>query len=101
LVETENFGHRAVSAYETAEYYFGDIGSAKLKNGKCKIEIEEIFAETVNTDIEYQVFLQAYGNANIWVSERNQDCFIVEGTDDIEFGWEIKAKRKGYETCTT
>jgi len=22
---------------------------------------------------------------------------LVEGTDDIEFGWEIKAKRKGYE----
>lgn len=97
LVETENFGHRAVSAYETAEYYFGDIGSAKLKNGKCKIEIEEIFKETVNTNIDYQVFLQAYGNANIWVSERHQDYFIVEGTDDIEFGWEIKAKRKGYE----
>lgn len=97
LVETENFGHRAVSAYETAEYYFGDIGSAKLKNGKCKIEIEEIFKETVNTNIDYQVFLQAYGNANIWVSERHQDYFIVEGTDDIEFGWELKAKRKGYE----
>lgn len=97
IVETENFGHRAVSAYETAEYYFGDIGSATLKNGKCKIEIEEIFAETVNTDIEYQVFLQAYGNANIWVSERHQDYFIVQGTDDIEFGWELKAKRKGYE----
>ena len=99
LVETENFGHRAVSAYETAEYYFGDIGSAKLKDGKCKIEIEEIFAETVNTNIEYQVFLQAYGNANIWVSERHQDYFIVEGTDDIEFAWELKAKRKGYENA--
>lgn len=97
IVETENFGNRAVSAYETAEYYFGDIGSNKLKDGKCKIEIEEIFAETVNTNIEYQVFLQAYGNANIWVSERHQDYFIVEGTDDIEFGWELKAKRKGYE----
>lgn len=97
LVETENFGHRAVSAYETAEYYFGDIGSNTLKDGKCKIEIEEIFKETVNTNIDYQVFLQAYGNANIWVSERHQDYFIVEGTDDIEFAWELKAKRKGYE----
>lgn len=97
LVETENYGHRAISAYETAEYYFGDIGSAKLKDGKCKIEIEEIFKETVNTEVEYQVFLQAYGNANIWVSERHKDYFIVQGTDDIKFGWELKAKRKGYE----
>lgn len=97
LVETKSFGHRAVSAYETAEYFFGDLGHGKLKNRICKVEIESIFKETVNVAKDYHVFLQTYGDANIWVSEKNKDYFIVEGTADVSFSWEIKAKRKGYE----
>lgn len=93
-------GYVAISAYETAEYYFGDIGESNTgKNGKVIIGIDKVFNETVNTDITYQVFLTSYSNARLWVSERDNNRFIVQSdVPNAEFGWEIKAKRKGYES---
>lgn len=96
LVDTEHYGKRLINAYETAEVYFGDIGEGEVKNGRCEVIIESIFAETVNTEKPYQVFLTPYGRGQIWVSERLPDKFIIEG-DDIKFGYEIKAKRRGFE----
>ncbi|MFD1203749.1 phage tail protein [Sporosarcina contaminans] len=87
-----------VSAYETAEYYFGDIGRGEVVNGECIIDIESLFAETVNTEIQYEVFLTPYGPGQIYVDPESMtaDSFIVKG-DDIPFAYEIKAKRRGYE----
>lgn len=93
---TQNYGKRRISAYETAEYYFGDIGEGVIKEGECIINIEPIFLECVNTDIPYQVFLQVYKGC-VQSIERNRDNFIVKGTNDTEFSWEIKAKRRGFE----
>lgn len=89
-------GYVRVTAYETAEYYFGDIGRGEVVNGECKIEIESLFKETVNTEIDYQVFLTPYGPGQIYVAKMTPDYFVVKG-DDIKFAYEIKAKRKGYE----
>ena len=59
---------------------------------------EKLFNETVNTSIPYQVFITAYGPGNVWVEQRKQDRFMVKSSQpNIKFGWEIKAKRKGYE----
>ncbi|PWL53264.1 MAG: hypothetical protein DBY38_08055, partial [Clostridium cadaveris] len=52
----------------------------------------------VNTKCNYQVFLTKYGKGDIWVKERTENYFIVEGTPGLLFGGEIKAKRKGFET---
>ena len=92
-------GVRATPAYETAESYLGDIGTdVSGVESRVVIPIETLFGDTINTAVEYQVFLQAYGNGNVWVSERNLDHFIVESSvPNLKFGWEIKAKRKGYE----
>lgn len=91
-------GNVNVSAYETAEYYFGDIGRDQIVDGQCKIEIESLFKETVNTNIEYEVFLTPYGRGVIYIDpdDMTPDYFIVQG-DDIPFAYEIKAKRLGYE----
>ena len=96
MQSTQSYGKRLINAYETAEYYYGDIGENKVINGTCKITIEPIFAECVNLKIGYQVFLSAYGEGNIFVSERTENYFIVSG-DDIPFCYEIKAKRRGFE----
>lgn len=98
IVETKQ-GYLAINAYETAEYYFGDIGESNTgASGKVIVGIDKIFNETVNTDIQYQVFLTSYGNARLWVSKRYNNRFVVESdTPNAEFGWELKAKRKGYE----
>ena len=92
-------GDVAVSAYETAEYYFGDIGEGQTdSNGVAYVGIEKLFNETVNTNIPYQVFITAYGSGNIWVDQREHDRFVVKSDrPNVKFGWEIKAKRRGYE----
>lgn len=98
IVPTSN-GMAAINAYETAEYYFGDIGKAKTdKNGQVLIQLDPLFLETVNTSIPYHVFVSPYENANVWVEQMDQNSFIVKSSEpDVEFSWEIKAKRKGYE----
>lgn len=96
LQSTENYGERLINAYETAEYYFGDIGSGIIKNGECIVTIDDILLECVNADIEYHVFTQVY-NGSIARIERYNTYFIVKGEERTEFSWELKAKRKGYE----
>lgn len=95
--ETENFGKRLINAYETCDYYFGDIGESQTINGEMIIWIDDIFKEIISTEVDYQVFITKYGRGDIWVEERAQDYFVVKSENDISFGWEIKGKRKGYE----
>lgn len=99
VVNTEHYGKIAQNAYETCECYFGDIGRGKLKNGKYIIRLDPKFLETVNTDIQYEVRTWAYGNGTVWVdtSKMYKQYVVVEGTADIEFGYEVIAKQKGYE----
>ncbi|QLL76203.1 hypothetical protein [Limosilactobacillus reuteri] len=92
-------GMAAINAYETAEYYFGDIGETQTNsNGVVTVMIDPYFLETVNTLVPYQVFLTSYGDGNVWVSSRSANNFTVKSSKpNIHFVWEIKAKRKGYE----
>ncbi|WP_086349940.1 phage tail protein [Candidatus Enterococcus clewellii] len=89
----------ATPAYETAESYLGDIGTATTEENIVKISIENLFGKVVNTDIEYHVFLSSYSDGGIvWVEDREKDFFIVKSNKPVvSFAWEIKAKRKGYE----
>ncbi|MDN6118550.1 MAG: gp58-like family protein, partial [Lactococcus sp.] len=93
-------GVRATPAYETAESYLGDIGSNYTReNCEVWIEIERLFSDTVNTDIAYQVFLQAYDDAKFWVADFKSDKFLIKSDKPLSrFVWEIKAKRRGYES---
>lgn len=99
IVNTEHYGKVRMNAYETTECHFGDIGRSKLKDGKCIIRMDKKFLETVNTTIQYEVRTWAYGNGNVWVepSDMYPQYVIVKGTNDIEFGYEIIGKQKGYE----
>ncbi|MSD82904.1 hypothetical protein GKC32_00740 [Lactobacillus curvatus] len=92
-------GLRATPAYETAESYLGDIGESATDDD-CKkiITMDRLFWEIINTDYEYQVFIAPYSNATIWVEKRNPDSFVVRSNKpNAQFGWELKAKRRGYE----
>jgi phage minor structural protein len=99
LVTTEHYGDRRLSAYETTECYFGDIGKSNTgEECKIRIQLDPIFLETVNTKEDYHVFLSKYGCGDIWVSELHEDYFIVESENpNLEFSFEIKAKQKDYE----
>ncbi|MDY4950445.1 MAG: hypothetical protein SO128_13850 [Clostridium cadaveris] len=99
IQDTEHYGYRAINTYETASYYFGDVGEGTIgEDGLCYISIDDVFMEVINTKCKYEVFLQKYGPGDLWIKERTENYFIIEGTPGLLFGWELKAKRKGFET---
>ena len=99
IVETENYSERLQYCYETPTPMFGDVGEGAIdKTGKCYVWLDDVFAETIDTDVQYQIFLQAYGEGNVYVNERSPSYFVVCGTPGLAFGWEIKAVQKGYDT---
>lgn len=98
VVPTENYSNRLQYCYETASPMFGDIGEGLTdENGECIVEIGDIFTETVTTRIEYQVFLQKEGEGDLWIEKKEENYFIVHGTPNLKFAWELKAKQKDYE----
>ena len=97
IANTKNYGKRLFYCYETTYPAFGDIGSGKTdENGICYISIDSIFSESVRTDIHYHVFLQKEGKGDIWVEEKEASYFIVKGTPNLSFSWEVKAVQKDY-----
>ena len=92
-------GVRATPAYELAESYLGDIDRS-YTDGNCTavVPIEALFSDTVNLDIPYEVFLQAYDDAHFWVSDFTSTYFVVKSNKPMaRFAWELKAKRRGFE----
>lgn len=98
IVETKEYGKIALSAYETTTPYFADIGSGILDTeGICYVELDNIFLATINTDVEYFVFLQKEGPGDVWVANKQKTYFEVHGTPNLKFTWEIKARQRNYE----
>ena len=99
LIETQNFGNLCLNAYETTGSWFGDLGRGIIDNtGVCYIYFDPKFIEAVNTNFDYNVFLQKYGQGDLWVEDKQHDYFVVKGTPNLEFAWEAKCKQRGYET---
>ena len=97
--QTENYEKRLLYCYEMPSPMFGDIGDgATDEEGIAVISIDDIFAETIRGDLNYQVFLQKCGPGELWVEERTPSYFVVKGTPNMKFSWELKAKQAGYET---
>jgi hypothetical protein len=86
---------------EATEVWFADYGFGKLQDGHAVISIDPLFAETVNLEVGYHVFLQVYGDAVVYVSSRTPTQFEVKmrnGDPNVEFSYRLVAKRLGYET---
>ena len=96
--KTEDYADRLLYCYEMSSPMFGDIGEGRLdENGECLIDIDDIFNETISSQIEYQVFLQKEGQGDIWVEDKQFSYFVVKGTPGLKFAWELKAKQRDYE----
>lgn len=96
---TDNYGDRLLYCDETPSPTFTDFGGGRTdEDGLCYVEIDGIFAETVRTDMAYQVFLQACGEGDLWVEGKTPTYFIVHGTPNLAFDWQLKARQKDYET---
>jgi hypothetical protein len=92
---------RMLYCEESSEVWFTDYGFGRLNAGSAVIEIDPIFAQTVDLGEPYHVFLQPYAQAELYVAERTAESFEVRmgsGDPEAEFSYRIVAKRKGFET---
>ncbi len=99
VVPTTN-GARLLYTEESSQVWFTDYGFARLQNGSTTISIDPVFAETINLDEPYHVFVQAYGDAELYVTNRTRSGFEVrarDGAADVEFSYRLVAKRLGFE----
>jgi hypothetical protein len=92
----------AVYAIEGPENWFEDAGSAHLSNGEAVVNLDQTFGQTINTDINYHVFLTPNGDCKgLYVTQKSATSFVVRelggGTSNIALDYRIMAKRKGYE----
>ena len=93
----------ALSAIESPKNWFEDFGSAQLASGSAVVAIEPEYGQTVNTELEYHVFLTPNGDCKgLYVSQRTPASFEVRelggGISSIEFSYRIVALRKNYES---
>jgi hypothetical protein len=92
-------GARLLYVEESTEVWFADYGFAQTRDGLAQVAIDPLFAETVDLSGSYYVFLQSYGPAGAYVSERGPQGFTVrvpDGQDDVAFSYRLVAKRAGY-----
>jgi hypothetical protein len=97
-------GERQVGLYSVAspENWFEDAGSGQLANGYARIELDPAFSQTVNTSVEYHVFLTPEGDSEgLYVSNKTPQGFEVHeqhgGRSSIAFDYRVMAKRAGCE----
>jgi hypothetical protein len=97
-------GSRQVALYavEAAENWFEDAGSGQLSNGSVIVTLEPTFAQTVNTGMDYYVFLTPNGDCKgLFVAQKTRGSFEVRelggGTSSIAFDYRIMARRQAYE----
>jgi hypothetical protein len=93
----------ALYAVESPENWFEDFGSGQLSNGVATVNLEPVFAQTVNLDIDYHVFLTPRGDSKgLYVSRTTPTSFEVResgsGRSTLAFDYRIVARRKSYET---
>lgn len=94
-------GSRLLYSEESTGVWFTDYGFGRLQNGVATIAVDPLFAQTVNLNEPYHVFVQPYGDANLYVANRTPTGFEVrlhDGDPNAEFSYRIVARRLGYET---
>jgi hypothetical protein len=99
-VKVDNGEYRLLYSQESPEVWFEDFGKGRLLNGKAVIQIDPLFAQTVNTSVEYHVFLTPQDEPlTLAVANKTTDSFEVISPSgaSIPFSYRIVAKRKGYE----
>ena len=92
-------GARLMYAEEATEVLFSDYGFGRLVNGVAEVPIDPVFRQTIEPDQPYHVFLQPYGEDELWIAERRRDGFTVRGRGpkhDLEFSYRVVARRAGY-----
>jgi len=89
---------------ESPENWFEDFGEGQLVDGRCRIELDPLFLETVTIDETnpMKVFVEHRGPCQGTYIETGETGFTVieqnSGTSDVGFCYRVVAKRKGFES---
>ena len=105
VVKTAEYGTRQLYAMESPEVWFEDMGSAALLRGENTVAFDPIFADTVNLNSDYHVYLTALCQEPVllFVTAKTQTGFTVKGVSlegkpsACGFDYRVVAKRLGYE----
>jgi len=99
-------GNRMVRMYavEAADNWFEDAASGQLADGAAVVTLDATFAQTVNGDVDYHVFLTPDGECEgLYVTRKTARSFEVHelhgGHSRVAFDYRIMAHRKGFETA--
>jgi hypothetical protein len=88
---------------ESPENWFEDFGEGQLRAGRCHIELDPLFLETVtiNETNPMKVFIQLNDDCNGTFAERGKTGFDVielqQGQSSARFTYRVVAKRSGFE----
>ena len=100
---TENYGLRYMYATEAPELVYYDRGIVNLVNGETTVFLDPIYLECIEPDTEltpWQIWVQCYGENDVYVSEIGEDYFKIKekngGTSNNKVVWKHEAIRKGY-----
>ena len=94
----------AVHAITSPENWIEDFGSGALASGSGHVDLEPVFLSTVNTGVDYHVFLSPEGDCKgLYVANKTANSFDVReiggGNASIAFSYRIVAKRIGMESA--
>jgi hypothetical protein len=92
----------ALSAIESPKNWFEDFGSAQLVGGVATVRLDPRFMQTVNTGVEYHIFLTPNGDCKgLYVHQKTPTSFEVRelggGSTNVSFDYRVTALRKNYE----
>lgn len=97
LVKTKNYGNVKMNAFETSEAYFADIGSGTVSENRCvTVFFDPVYAETIDYDAEYHVFVTPSGRGKIEYVKKELGRFTVYGEPEATFDWMVCAKQCDY-----
>ncbi|MFB3923710.1 MAG: hypothetical protein ACE145_18450 [Terriglobia bacterium] len=89
-------------AIESPQVWFEDFGTGSLEQGVAVIQLDPVFADIVNPDMAYHVFLTPKGDCEgLYVAAQAAAGFEVRelkgGKSNVPFDYRVVALRKGWE----
>jgi hypothetical protein len=97
-------GPTSLDAVTAAGCWIEDFGEGRLVNGRCHVDLDPVFLETVTIDTAHpiKVFVQLNGGdcSGVAVNKGTTGFDVVElnnGVSNGTFDYRVVAKRKGFE----
>ena len=98
-------GNQLLYCTESPEVWFEDMGSGKLVNGVCRIDLDDLFKEVTVVDEAHpmHVFIQMEGESEdvFVIKDKNGAGFTVKernhGNSNADFSYKVSAKRVNFQ----